>query len=177
VAKHRFYGAVVAQRSTGAILAGNHRWDAARSEGLEKSPAVWVDVSDTVAKQLLLSDNKISDLARYADDALATVFLDLRGQNALEGSGYNEADLGDLLKSMGNAIREASAKTVVEVEEAQLPELPQTPISQRGNKWNLDGHWLVCGDATTRQDVLQLMVGAKAQCVFTDPPYNCSVHG
>src|SRR5579863_7903781 len=96
VARHGFYGAVVAQRSTGAILAGNHRWEAAKSEGLDRIPVVWIDVDDRVAKQILLSDNKISDIAKYADDALATVLLDLRAQNALDGSGYNEADLGDL---------------------------------------------------------------------------------
>ena len=177
VARHGFYGAVGAQRSTGAILAGNHRWEAAKSEGLDRIPVVWIDVDDRVAKQILLSDNKISDIAKYADDALATVLLDLRAQNALEGSGYNEADLGDLLKSMGDAIREAGAKAVVEVEEAQLPELSQTPVTQRGDKWNMEGHWLLCGDATNRQDVHRLMSGTKAHCVFGDPPYNCSVHG
>jgi len=177
VATHGFYGAVVAQRSTGAILAGNHRWEVAKREKLEKIPVVWVDVDDRVAKQILLSDNRISDLARYADDTLATALLDLRAQNALEGSGYNEADLGDLLKSMSDAIREAGSKAVVEVEEARLPELSQTPVTQRGDKWNMDGHWLLCGDATNRQDVHQLMSGDKAHCVFSDPPYNCSVRG
>lgn len=50
VATHGFYGAVVAQRSTGAILAGNHRWEVAKREKLEKIPVVWVDVDDRTAK-------------------------------------------------------------------------------------------------------------------------------
>lgn len=41
-----FYGVVVAQRSTGFVLAGNHRLLAARQVGLETVPVVWGDVYD-----------------------------------------------------------------------------------------------------------------------------------
>lgn len=67
---------------------------------------------------------------------------------------------------MSDTIREAGSKAVVEIEEAQLPELSQTPVTQRGDKWNMDGHWLLCGDATNRQDVHQLMPSTEAAASF-----------
>ena len=33
-------------------------------------------------------------------------------------------------------------------------------------------HKLLCGDSTDKADVDRLMDGAKADMVFTDPPYN-----
>lgn len=44
IAHNGFYGAVIAQRATSRVLAGNHRLRAAVSEGLETLPVIWVDV-------------------------------------------------------------------------------------------------------------------------------------
>jgi DNA modification methylase len=177
VATHGFYGVVTAQRSTRYIVVGSHRWEAAKREGLEKIPVMWIDVDDTVAKKILLGDNRTSDLAGYANEVLATVLLNLRAQDSLEGTGYTENDVGELLKSMGDAIREAGAQAAIEVEEAPLPELPQAPVTQLGDKVLLGDNLLVCGDATKRHYVARLMSNAKAQFVFSDCPYACSYQG
>ena len=39
------------------------------------------------------------------------------------------------------------------------------------------GHKLLCGDSTKQPDVDRLMSGAKADLVFTDPPYNVDYEG
>ena len=90
-----WHGAVVVQESTGYILAGNHRTDAALElhngefepfEGqstkdyeLEKArwatelkslPVYGVDVDDVTARRILLADNKTADLATYDDTKL-----------------------------------------------------------------------------------------------------------
>jgi len=57
IASTGFYGTVIAQRSTGAILVGNHRFEAAKREGLHNIPVMWVDVDDTTARKILLGDN------------------------------------------------------------------------------------------------------------------------
>lgn len=46
------------------------------------------------------------------------------------------------------------------------------PKSQRGEVYELGRHRLMCGDSTSPEDVTKLMDGKKADCVFTDPPYN-----
>lgn len=38
-------------------------------------------------------------------------------------------------------------------------------------------HRLLCGDSTVITDVERLMAGAKADMVFTDPPYNVAYEG
>ena len=37
------------------------------------------------------------------------------------------------------------------------------------------GHRLLCGDSTSRSDVLRLMDGALVDCVFTSPPYGVGI--
>jgi DNA modification methylase len=57
------------------------------------------------------------------------------------------------------------------------PLLPREARSRRGNVYQLGRHRLMCGDATSEDDVAALMNGAKADLVFTDPPYNVGYIG
>lgn len=93
-----FYGAVYAQKSTGMILAGNHRWKAAKLTGLKTIPTIFLDVDDATAMKILLADNKTSDSAVYDNavllDVLQTANMDVGG---LAGTGYDVSDLARLL--------------------------------------------------------------------------------
>ena len=95
-----FYGAVVAQRSTGFILAGNHRWQAARHAGATEVPVIWVDVDDDHALRILLADNRTNDLATYDDSALASLLQELADAGNLAGTGYDGDALDDLLADL-----------------------------------------------------------------------------
>lgn len=88
-----FYGALVVQKSSGRILAGNHRYLAAREAGLTELPAVIVDVDDAAALRILLADNRTNDLASYDEAVLATI---LAGLDDLTGTGYTLDDFDDL---------------------------------------------------------------------------------
>jgi len=46
-----------------------------------------------------------------------------------------------------------------------------------GDIYVLGNHRLMCGDATKKEDVEKLMNSAKADMVFTDPPYNIGYQG
>jgi len=43
-----------------------------------------------------------------------------------------------------------------------------------GDVWALGAHKVMCGDSTDKEAMLALMGGAKADMVFTDPPYGVS---
>lgn len=88
-----WYGAVTVQRSTGYILAGNHRYDAAVNRGASEIPVVWVDVDDETALRILLADNKIADLGEYDEETLTDVLASL---DTLEGTGYGLEQVEDL---------------------------------------------------------------------------------
>jgi len=46
---------------------------------------------------------------------------------------------------------------------------------QKGDIWQLGDHRLMCGDSTDLETVKRLMGGAKADMVFTDPPYGVAI--
>lgn len=92
-----WYGTIVAQASTGHILAGNHRWQAARNAGMATVPVHWVDVDDQTAVRILLADNRTSDLADYDNSMLAELLDELTATSSIEGTGWTPDDLEQLL--------------------------------------------------------------------------------
>jgi len=86
-----FYGAVIVQRSTGFVIAGNHRLQALSEMGADEVPALYVDVDDTEAARLALADNRTSDLAFYDDEQLFTLLDHLVNVDSLAGTGYDRA--------------------------------------------------------------------------------------
>lgn len=99
VDENDFYGAVIVQKSTGHILVGNHRWLAAKAEGLKKIPVIWLDVDDKAAKKIMLADNRTSDLGGYDQDILKSVLQEVLGDDALRGTGYTEADVDRMVRT------------------------------------------------------------------------------
>lgn len=95
-----FYGAIIAQRSTGYILAGNHRYQAAIAAGADRIPVQWVDVDDAHALRILLADNRTNDVASYDDAALAELLTELAEDGGLTGTGYDGDDLDQLLNDL-----------------------------------------------------------------------------
>lgn len=88
-----FYGALIVQRSTGRILAGNHRWKAAREAGMTELPALVLDADDETARRILVVDNRTNDLASYDEAQLAKLLLSM---DDLAGTAFSLDDLEDL---------------------------------------------------------------------------------
>ncbi|WP_336214424.1 ParB N-terminal domain-containing protein [Nonomuraea sp. LPB2021202275-12-8] len=88
-----FYGAVIAQASSKRIIAGHHRVEAARKEGLKEVPVLLLDVDDVTAKRIMLADNRTAEYGHYDDAALAAVLSTLP---TIEGTGWTADDFADL---------------------------------------------------------------------------------
>jgi DNA modification methylase len=59
-----------------------------------------------------------------------------------------------------------------ECDEDEVPDVyAEPPITKRGDLWELGRHRLLCGDATSVDEVEKLMGGEKVDCLMTDPPY------
>lgn len=91
-----FHGALVVQKSSGHILAGNHRFLAARDEGMTKVPVLWADVDDKTALRILLADNKASDAASTDQALLAGIF---EGMDDYVGTGFKDDEIERILKA------------------------------------------------------------------------------
>lgn len=169
-----FYGAVVAQRSTGYILAGNHRHKAAADTGADEVPTIWVDCDDEQALRILLADNRTNDLAGYDEKALAEL---LSGLDSLDGTGYDQAALDEFLAGIDEATASAS-DDAPEAQTDRAEELREKWNTERGQLWvipsaSLAGkeHRLLCGDSMVATDVDRVLAGAKPVLMVTDPPY------
>jgi len=171
-----FYGSIIAQRSTGYILAGNHRWKAAQQDGATEIPVTWIDVDDDHALRILLADNRTNDLASYNDEALAELLKDIHeNSGTLLGTGYDGDDLDELLDDLGREGQPAEEPPEAQVDRAdELQEKWQTEL---GQLWQIGTHRLLCGDSTDESVVARLMAGATAALVNTDPPYGVSYDG
>ncbi len=169
IAEDGFYGALVVQASTGHILAGTHRWLAAREEELTELPAIFVDVDDETALRILLVDNRASDLAGWDAEQLAAVLESFDGDVA--GTGFSLEAAMDAIAAGSRRRKEG----LTDPDEAG--ELPAEPVSRFGDVWVLGRHRLVVGDATDPAAWVALMGGEQADLVFTDPPYGVAYVG
>lgn len=174
--KNGFYGALVVQRSTGFILAGNHRYRAARKLGLAEVPVLYVDVDERVAQKILLADNRTSDLAEYDDEALAELLSSLAKDQELAGTGYDQSDLDALLGELSAEAADA-IETVTEEEDGDDVDVPAEAESKPGEVYELGPHRLLCGDATCVTDLDKLLRGESVDLLWTDPPYNVDYQG
>ena len=142
--KHNgFVGSLIVQRSSGFILAGSHRWTAARSVGLEEVPVLWAEVDDAHARRILLADNRTSDRAEYETDALLDLLKNTFEEvESLEGTGYTEEWLTEMLEKAG--------------EVTDPPERPKKK-RQSGSPSPSFDVTVYCGNSDAQSNLLQLL--------------------
>lgn len=95
-----FYGTIVAQKSTGHILVGNHRYRAAVELGLKTVPVTWVDIDDDQALRILVKDNRITEFGKRHTEALAELLKEIQAASSLAGTGYSEQDVEALFQQV-----------------------------------------------------------------------------
>lgn len=149
------------------VIAGHGRIAAAKEEGMEEVPCVFVDyLTEAQKKAYILADNRMALDAGWDEELLRIEIESLQGADfdvSLTGFGEDElADLfaGDEEKDVKDDGFDLSAA------------LEKAAFVERGDIWTVGRHRLVCGDATNAEDVAALMDGKKANLIVTDPPYN-----
>lgn len=95
--EHGQWRPAVVQRSTSYVLIGNGMLAAAKLEGWTELAAHYRDVDDATARRLVLLDNRSGELGGYDNAALAELLSSLP---TVEGTGYTDDDLADLLASV-----------------------------------------------------------------------------
>lgn len=88
------YRPVIAQQSTGNILAGNHTWMTLAGKGCQQVPVVFLDVDDHSALRILLGDNRIAAKAIRDNAATLNLLMKLADtETGLTGTGFDQGDL------------------------------------------------------------------------------------
>jgi DNA modification methylase len=125
--------------------------------------------SEAKRRAYILADNKLALNAGYDMAMLALELQDLdTGEIDLSLTGFSEKELEDLLTWAPDGAKQGLT------DDDAVPETPVQPTTVLGDVWMLGKHRLMCGDSTSIDAVETLMEGAKADMVFTDPPYGYS---
>jgi DNA modification methylase len=156
---------IVVQKSTSFIVAGNHVHAAMKAEGEKKIAAVVVDLADEDALAYLIADNRTAELAYNDPESHAAILTELREAGLLEGTGYDDEDVGHLLADLARDAEGAAGG------EPDPIDPPKDPVSKPGEVYELGLHRLICGDAADPAVLLDLMAGDLAAAMWTDPHY------
>lgn len=162
-----FINPVIIDKDFG-IIAGHGRAIAAREEGIEKVPCVFVDyLNESQKKAYILADNRMALDAGWDEELLKIEIEALQGENFDVGlTGFDEKELSDLFKNTDTDVADDDYDLTAALEKATFVE--------KGDVWVVGRHRLVCGDATNPDDVKKLMDGKRANLILTDPPYGVS---
>ena len=149
------------------IVAGHGRVMAAQAEGIKEIPCVYVDyLTEAQKKAYILADNRMAMDAGW-DEEMLRVELEALQDMAFDLSmtGFDDKELADLFKT----------EEEVEDDDFDLDAaLEKAAFVKKGDIWTVGRHRLMCGDATSAEDVTKLMDGKKANIIVTDPPYGVS---
>ncbi len=158
---HGQYRPIVVQEATSRVLAGNHTMQAAIELGWTKMLATVIDVDDEQAKKIVVVDNRSNDLAENDDASLADMLVELPD---LDGTGYSQDDLDELLKGLERALED---KIGTDTEPIEPPAVPKTKL---GDLYVMGEHRLLCGDSSDSDNLKRVGIEPTAACI-TDPPY------
>ena len=163
-----FINPIIIDRDYG-IIAGHGRLLAAKEEGITEVPCVFVDyLTEAQKKAYILADNRMAMDAGWDEELLRVEIEALQGE-AFDVSltGFDEKELADLFK-------DGSDSDAEEDDYDLSAALEKAAFVKRGDIWTVGRHRLMCGDATSAEDVAALMDGRKANLILTDPPYGVS---
>jgi site-specific DNA-methyltransferase (adenine-specific) len=139
------------------ILAGNQRYKASKSLGMESVPTILLEgLTEEREREIIIRDNV--ENGDWDMDMLA-----------------NEWDAGQL-QDWGVELPEL--ESITEIVEDEPPEVneKEPAKSKLGEIYQLGNHRLMVGDSTDASQVSELMGGELADLLVTDPPYNVDYH-
>lgn len=180
--------------ATDGIVAGHGRLLAAQQIGLEEIPVVVLThLTEDERRAYILADNKLHELGGWDRDLLNAEVEALKAEGIdLSDVGFSDEELERALAFLPEEPIAAPSGGIqqAEAEAAEVPDMPSSSSQithdprdddvpdhpsevqvQHGDLFLLGEHRLLCGDATSRQDVDRLLGDTKPNLMVTDPPY------
>ena len=162
-----FINPVIIDRDYG-VIAGHGRILAAKEEGITEVPCVFADhLTEAQKKAYIIADNRMAMDAGWDEELLR---VEIEALQAADFdpllTGFDEKELADLFDEEDEPVKDDDFDLSTALEQAAFVE--------RGDIWTVGRHRLMCGDATSEDDVSTLMAGKKANLIVTDPPYGVS---
>jgi len=166
IAEFGFVNPVLADPD-GGIIAGHGRVLAARLLKHDHVPVIVLGhLSENQKRAFMLADNKLALNAGWDTEMLRLELEALAAEGFnLDLTGFEERELDELIQSQRLELQD------------EAPAVNDSPVSQPGDLWKLGDHRLLCGDATSSQDMARVLEAKPCDMVFTDLPYNVDYTG
>ena len=149
------------------IVAGHTRYKASKKLGINEVPCLVADdLTEEQVKAFRLADNRVGEIATWDFDKLE---IELATLDNMELFGFDDV--------FTDGEREDVTAAVETEEDNYNVELPEEPKAKLGNVYQLGEHRLMCGDATSENDLNVLCGDKEVDLVLTDPPYNVNYEG
>lgn len=140
------------------VIGGHFRLKIAKNTGIKEVPVVYLNIPD-IEKEKELNIRLNKNLGEFDFDLLKNF-----NEMFLTDIGFSSEEL-DSIFAIDPTPEIFDLKK--ELEKLSIHEIKV----QKGETYEIDGSFLMCGDSTVETDILKLMRGAKADMVMTDPPY------
>ena len=156
----------------GILVAGHARVLAAQQLGLSSIPIICVNhLSEAEKRAYILADNRLAENAGWDEDLLKVELNFLTSVDidfSVEDIGFSTTEVDLLLEN-----------DVVPSSDDDVPSVTVlgATVSQPGDLWVLGPNRIIVGDCRDENIIDELMAGAKAQMVLSDPPYNVQISG
>ena len=146
---------VIWNEVTGNIVGGHQRYKVLLAEGVTEIDCVVVHIEDPQdEKALNIALNKA--VGEWEPKALAELLADLQLSGYdLGATGFDAAEVDDLFSQVHDKD--------VKDDDCELDAAEVTPFVKPGDLWTLGRHRMLCGDATSADDVARLMDGLPRQ--------------
>lgn len=126
--------------SDGVILAGHGVVEAARRRGETTVPVhrLALKSSDPKAEKFMVLENEVSRLAQDDDGQLAALLADIQRTEGLDGTGWDDHGLDDLIGQIAA--------------DGQVPNYDPVSIDEQGRLDQLEPKWMQCPNCGERFD-------------------------
>ncbi len=157
---------IVWNRSTGNVIGGHQRLRVLLDLGVTESEVSVVELSEVDERRLNIALNKIT--GEWDDEKLTSLLAELTaGGVDVYPTGFDEQELSSMFADLTKATAHDDGFDLTTA-------LEKASFVKRGDVWTVGRHRLMCGDATSAEDVATLMGEKKANLILTDPPYGVS---
>ena len=147
------------------IIAGHGRVMAAKAEGIDEIPCVFVEhLTLAQKKAYIIADNRLALDAGWDEELLRTEIEALREMSVdISCTGFEDSELEKYFSMFSGEVQEDNFDVAAELE--------KPCVAQIGDIWTLGRHKVICGDSTVPETYQKLLGEMKVNLVCSDPPY------
>ena len=151
------------------IVCGHTRYRASKDIGLETVPCIIADdLSPEQINAFRLVDNRTSEFADWNFDKLAEELSEI---DTIDLSSFG---FDDLMAGLSDSF--LTNNTQSDIVEDNYNEDTESDLDIKyGDLFRLGRHYLLCGDATNKDDIQKLLQGNSIDMIYTDPPYGMNL--